>query len=499
MNRLTLLRRYELMRVYSNINRKGFGAPVPPLWPLPQAPNASGTQLRSRSLSPRTVESHSLSPSTSMKNMGQQTTPTRRIGGNSPDVDEHVLQDQGSRSKEINNRRGGEEEEPNKWSTESMPSKEKAYYMKCKKYYHITEMPLISISDDIFRDDIELNLASLVFVIDEDDNAFDEKIFLNRIYSILNIDHVDIKIMQKGCIKVVAEIFKNFDSKFKKIEIKALYKSLTDEIQKELGKLKIFFMFMGDIKALYEKQISRYEVTLYPEWNLLYAIGHTYWTGALQDGRDRGNQPYYCPVGWKRYSFYVTKQFYEKFKGWCICYHGTKFSHGLSILLSGLAPASRAQHGEGIYATPSIIYASHPRYAEVKKLASSNEKSFFKNGNYVQFVLQCRVHPKDIKKIAYETLDASTTIDSNIDNNAIEWVIDSKGKPVVDFNDPDSTVVCTGLMIRVTDNHPGLLPESEWWFKSHLCTNERCCQLGINLEDLNEKILNGEKSIILYE
>ncbi|CAF5149723.1 unnamed protein product, partial [Rotaria sp. Silwood1] len=104
-------------------------------------------------------------------------------------------------------------------------------------------------------------------------------------------------------------------------------------------------MFMGDITSLNKKQKFRNAIKLHPEWNLTYAKGHTYWEGALNDGIDRGNQPYYCPVGWKRYALYVTDHFPEKFKGWCKCYHGTKFSYGLSILLCGLKPADRAQHG----------------------------------------------------------------------------------------------------------------------------------------------------------
>ncbi|CAF3962974.1 unnamed protein product, partial [Rotaria sp. Silwood1] len=41
-------------------------------------------------------------------------------------------------------------------------------------------------------------------------------------------------------------------------------------------------------------------------------------------------------------------------------------------------------------------------------------------------------------------------------------VINTKGKPIMDFNDPNATIICTGLMVRITDKHPGLLPESQW-------------------------------------
>ncbi|CAF4875135.1 unnamed protein product [Rotaria sp. Silwood1] len=37
---------------------------------------------------------------------------------------------------------------------------------------------------------------------------------------------------------------------------------------------------------------------------------------------------------------------------------------------------------------------------------------------------------------------------------------------------------------RITDEHPGLLPESEWWYKSHLCPRKECCMLAINRDSL---------------
>ncbi|CAF1510838.1 unnamed protein product [Rotaria sp. Silwood1] len=146
-------------------------------------------------------------------------------------------------------------------------------------------------------------------------------------------------------------------------------------------------------------QKRRAEIKLNPSYNRIYAHGHTYWEGPINDGIDRGNKSYFCPVGWQRWSFYVTDNFDQKFKGWCIGYHGTKFAHGLSILLSGLKPAEIKAHGAGIYATPSINYAAHPRYSEVKLVESSTRKKIFKTSKYVQFVLECRAHPSNIIKV----------------------------------------------------------------------------------------------------
>ncbi|CAF4929063.1 unnamed protein product, partial [Rotaria sp. Silwood1] len=247
-------------------------------------------------------------------------------------------------------------------------------------------------------------------------------------------------------------------------------------------------MFLGDIVSFKKQQKFRDEISLHPQWNRIYDEGHSYWNGALQDNRDRGNHAYFCPIGWKRHSLHVTDNFDGKFKGWCVCYHGTKFAYGLSILLSGLKSANAIEHGSGIYVSPSIIYVAHPRYSEIKRIESSDQEKFFKKGQYIQFVLQCRVHPDSIKTIAHETLDASkTTIDSNINNDVIEWVIGIKNNDIIDFNDPNASIICSGLMIRVTDDHPGLLPQSQWWHKSHLCNKSSCCALGIDLNRLKGK------------
>jgi hypothetical protein len=317
----------------------------------------------------------------------------------------------------------------------------------------------------------------------------------------LQINDILVKQIQIGSTIIEAEIDNKLESSDKKLNLKMIYNKLTDKLKKYFGKMKVFFMFFGPIKTLSKMQKRRAEIKLNPQHDRIYARGRVYWEGNLNDGKDRGDKPYYCPVGWQRSSFYVTENFYGKFKGWSICYHGTKFAHGLSILLNGLKPAERAEHGAGIYATPSINYACHPRYAEVKKIPSSARKKIFKSGKYVQFVLECRVHPKNITTIGRETLAAKdTTIDSNISNDIIEWLIHTQGKDIVDFNDPDATIICTGILIRVTDDHPGLLPESEWWYKAHLCNRSNCCLLGIDLDSLKRKKQNGDKcKIILTE
>ncbi len=308
-----------------------------------------------------------------------------------------------------------------------------------------------------------------------------------------------VKQIQSGSTIVETDIFNKLGSKDKKFSLKMIANKLTDTFRKVLAKMKIFFMFMGPIESLAEMQKYRAEITLNPEFNRIYAHGHNYWQGAINDGKNRGNKPYYCPIGWQRWSFHVTDTFDTKFNGWCICYHGTKFKYGLAILLSGLKPADNDEHGRGIYTTPSINYACHPRYSEVKQIDSAAGKKFFKSGKYIQFVLECRVHPNNILKEEKETLGAyNTTIDPNIDNSIIEWVINNQNKSLVDFNDPNSSIICTGLLTRVTDEHPGLLPESQWWYKSHLCEHPKCCLVGIDLASLIRQNQHGDKCTIIF-
>ncbi|CAF2154580.1 unnamed protein product [Rotaria magnacalcarata] len=385
-------------------------------------------------------------------------------------------------------------------SQQPLRSEEKIYYEECKEYYHLTGQPLISIPEEVFDNSTELTTSSMKICIDEDCNQFNLQAFITEFCGKIKLSPKDIQIkqIQVGSSIIEAVIFNKFESSDKKLSIKMMCKLFTDKLREELAKLKVFFMFMGPIKTLFKQQKYRAEIKLNPQYNRIYKPGHCFWQGPINDGIDRGNSPYYCPVGWKRYSFYVTDRFSERFKGWCICYHGTKFTYGLSILLNGLKPADRNEHGAGIYVSPSITYTCHPRYAEVKLLDSSNQSKFFKSGKYVQFVLECRVHPNNIRKKASETLGArNTTIDCNINNEVIEWLINSQNKSVVDFNDPDSSIVCTGLMIRVTNDHPGLLPDSQWWHNSHICNNKDCCLLGIDLDTLQRRLYNGYKCEII--
>ncbi|CAF4795014.1 unnamed protein product [Rotaria socialis] len=386
-------------------------------------------------------------------------------------------------------------------SKEPLSQSEYRYYERCKEYYRGTGKPLVSVASEVLDNSIGLTSSILKFGIDDNYCNFDVQDFLTTFCEKmpLKMDDIVVKGIQAGSVIMTVAITGETKSNDKKRCLQLVYKSFTDSLQDELGKMKTFFIFMGPEESLLKIQKYQEKLYLHPEFNRVYVRGRDFWQGALSDGKGRGS-PYYCPVGWKRWSFYVTDRFDEKFNGWCICYHGTKFAYGISILLNGLKPAYRHEHGAGIYVTPSINYASHPRYAEVKQIPSSFRNTF-KLGDYIQYVLECRVHPNSIKKIVLETLRCKNNvrIDPNIENERLEWVIDTYKKTIVDFNDPESPIVCTGLMIRVTQDHPGLLPESQWWFASHLCESENCCKAGIELSILTRKLQRGSTCSIIYD
>ena len=405
-----------------------------------------------------------------------------------------------------------EPQRSNELSTEDFLTKdpiapeEQVFYEDCKEYYRQTERPLIIVGDEILNHDDggtnSLEISVLKFGIDEDCSQFSLQNFLNTVCTLLQIstDDISVRKIESGSTIIETVLNDKLQTKEKQLKFQLIYQLLPNiDFQKELGKLKMFFMYMGSLVSFSKKIKYREEIQLNPQFNRIYAPNQTYWVGALNDGKDRGGQSYYCPIGWKRYSLYVGNDFDKKFKGWCIGYHGTKFAFGLSILLSGLKPAERNEHGTGVYATPSVNYAAHPRYSEVKLIESTHRKKFFNNAKYVQFVLECRIHPNDIKR-RKETLDAAhTVIDTNIANDVIEWVVDNKDKDLVNFNDPDSSIICTGLMMRLTDDHPGLLPESQWWHEAHLCNYDKCCCIGIDLEELNSLKSAGTRCNIVYD
>jgi len=78
------------------------------------------------------------------------------------------------------------------------------------------------------------------------------------------------------------------------------------------------------------------------------------------------------------------------------------------------------------------------------------------------------------KQIDRETLGVGDKyqIDPNFSNKELEWIVCDDSKDFLKFTDVNAKVVCTGIMIRVTDNHPGLLNDSHWWCHSSFLGEE---------------------------
>lgn len=372
---------------------------------------------------------------------------------------------------------------------------EKNYFNDCKEYYALTNKPLVSIPDEIFTSRKPLSESILKVGVDKSPSQIDLDDFITELGTKLNINKEVFKVkgVQQGSTIMTINFDGSTQNFIEKNAFDSILKVLRDE--PETLKMGVFSMFLGPSAMLDKIQTYRSQIELNPKFDKTYGDGHNSWSGPLEDGLDRGPHPYFCPVGWQRWSFYVSDDFYARFKGYSICYHGTKFDSALSILLSGLKPATVNALGDGIYASPSINYVAHPRYAEVKQIPSDIQTKLLRHGKYVQFALECRVHHRDIKRIGIETLGIKSQcrIDKNIPNHEIEWVIDHHGKQLVDFNDRNASIVCSGIMVRFTDEHPALLSESRWWFTAHLCYNLKCCRLGIKKEEL-DKLRQAERT-----
>jgi len=193
-------------------------------------------------------------------------------------------------------------------------------------------------------------------------------------------------------------------------------------------------------------------------WNKSYGEGNggIYWNGDLDDGRSRGNMPYYCPNGWVRLSLNVCSDnnFDKKYSDWGYLYHGTQEKFVGSILTSGLRGSKGicycGSEENAVYFPPSIEYSGHPRYSSIEYNPETRK--------WIQLVLQCRVNPMHILKIRRETMyckEFGIKVDKNVSNNTLEVLIKpSTFQPKTGHKFLRDAAVCTGVMMRVSDKHP---------------------------------------------
>ena len=241
----------------------------------------------------------------------------------------------------------------------------------------------------------------------------------------------------------------------KKYNVSAIVDHLTEEETcKRLSEFSVYLVQFkkpeNDFKPLIENLIMN------PTYNREYSIGNIFWAGPLNNDKV---EPYYCPLGWVKYTCKIensAQEFDEKYKSWPVVYHGTSFLSTMMIsftrLRSGGTPTTKKGgdcFGAGFYFTPSIIYASHPRYAN----------PWFNNGKWTQVVLNFRLRPKTYIK-RKETLEVENKfqIDRNYSNDQIEWLVPKKNGEYID----DNTAIFCGYMIREVDKDPITLPSSKW-------------------------------------
>eukprot|EP01083_Nonionella_stella_P047936 128367_1 len=238
-----------------------------------------------------------------------------------------------------------------------------------------------------------------------------------------------------------------------------------DKALKEFVEFSIFAMEFGLPKAGFVPLKQR--VIMNPRWNRAYGRGHTTWTGALSDGKSRGNEPYYCPVGWKRFAVQFSQNAYDfanVYDDWPIAYHGTKFGFGMMIALTGLM-CNGGDHGDGVYLSPSIKYVTHPRYAKPVKfdLNKARRKQWTQDhinefrkydGKYIQCAFMCRVKPgayiKRKETMAYWTdFPHKNGVFDNIDINEIEWIVKGKKGEIIETD----KILIYGIMIRACNKN----------------------------------------------
>ena len=215
---------------------------------------------------------------------------------------------------------------------------------------------------------------------------------------------------------------------------------------------------IAEVRLYLEGNQAGIELMMDPAWDKTYGPGANNWTGDVNDAYDRGGEPYYCPKGWKRFGVRVP-DFETRFPGTAIVYHGTQSNNTLGMLKSGFRGTRGCYDGgvEVSYYSPSIIYASHGRYAKVWKRKS--------DGKYIQMVFQCRVKPSAVSTKGKETLSATQRVDPNYpaDNSGLEWLVPATvvGDDGRKYVDPENVVIY-GIMVRALDTHPKYLPEMAW-------------------------------------
>lgn len=135
-------------------------------------------------------------------------------------------------------------------------------------------------------------------------------------------------------------------------------------------------------------------------------------------------------------------------------YHGTQGRNVAPIIRNGFLP-NQCQHDcKAVYLSPSIVYASHPRYARV-----------YQHGDrYYQIVLQVRVLNEKIYSEVHAFVGETMAVGGKFEidehfpqNQNLEFLYKS------DTAVGSEGIIVTGIMMRCCTQDPLLLTECQWW------------------------------------
>ena len=256
---------------------------------------------------------------------------------------------------------------------------------------------------------------------DKNIKTFDKKDFIENFSKITGIPAYAMKIVvvEEGSTIVKLEILA-FEKNNQKYTVRALAENITEkEACKRLVDFSVYLVEFGKPDENFKPKHC--EIIMNPKFNREYGPQKINWSGTLNQDKV---EPYYGPSGWKKFTCKVAdsaEEFDEKYKSWPVAYHGTNYKLTMMISYSRLRSGYHTPgkgvmvFGDGVYFTPSIIYASHPRYANPKKLT---------NGKWGQMVLNFRLRPGSYDK-HQETLGVGNKykIDPNYDNSEVEWLV----------------------------------------------------------------------------
>ncbi|CAF1324975.1 unnamed protein product [Adineta steineri] len=290
--------------------------------------------------------------------------------------------------------------------------------------------------------------------------------FIKSLCQAFSIPSGEIRIKNIDCDKAIICIL--ISKPHGTVVVKILIGGVEDAVARKEAVCKCFSDINANVDSIILGEVAL-EVEgrrMDPRWNKNYVSSSNdptgqYWANSI----NQGGKPYFCPSGWKRYGIKVDtggKEFDAKWGTWNMAYHGTRSEVATNILMSGLKVGTHGCHYDDgvrrVYVSPSIEYCAHQIYACPWEKTTKNGENL-----WYQLVFQCRVNPKSIASIKPETILGpdykKEVIDPNFKNSELEWIILDRADQEFIADD----IICYGMMMRTSKDHPKTLTPSKWW------------------------------------